>query len=379
MSQLRDTQVPYSSPSNPSTARRHQESNERKHWLLALAAVTTTAVLVACGGNGPTPQPPSPHLAEVNISVHGGPLGSDGLVEKHPVVVTVSDSDNNTVRFDDSNVHSPTGGKSELVIGETDASVTIYLPEGNTYTFAAVMPDGLGNALAAGTGQRVITGASSNASALRLTTVMSTAHLATRLPTSFVQPGQELDLVFATSPVRADLMTPYSDYVANYSVTNGTALGHSSSRGLRLRVGDRAAGDVRVEAQAHGLVTQGDSFTEGSVSQAITLSFSTAVVVDTEPPTVSDLAFDSFQQIFTGEASDNMSITGVTLWDGPVLLATTDLDDVDLLGLPAIVFPGGGTAFRTYINLPAGNHVLTVVATDFTGNDTSLNLPVTAY
>jgi hypothetical protein len=34
-----------------------------------------------------------------------------------------------------------------------------------------------------------------------------------------------------------------------------------------------------------------------------------------------------------------------------------------------VVFPGGGTAFHTRINLPAGDYDLTVVATDFSGHE----------
>ena len=344
---------------------------------LLLAALTVVALISACnpGGAGPTP---AERLTEVNLVIHGGPVTSTGHVEALNSVVVVRDSGGNLVRFDSSNIKATDGAFSELNVDPTEGIVRLYLSEGAAYSFHATAHDLSGNLVASADTESVVITASKNSWAIPLVSIMGAAQLVPRLPTLFVIPGQELDLTLSvTAAMRPDLRVPDRDYSREYAVTNGTAIAQASSRGLRLRVGNRADGDVEVVATVAGSVAMAGSFTDGDITVSLSLPFQTTLAVDTQPPTLSDLAYDPERQAFTGVSSDNMGVAMLTVWDGPVLLATTDLQDAVGSGLPEVIFPGGGTAFLTYIQLPAGDHALTVVSADYTGNESSLDLAVT--
>lgn len=94
--------------------------------------------------------------------------------------------------------------------------------------------------------------------------------------------------------------------------------------------------------------------------------------VDLQPPTLSELAFDPHQEIFTGVAEDNLGAVRIELFDGPVLLASSDPAKV-AGSVAKVVFPGYGTAFYSKLHLASGSYTLTAVAADAGGNQAQQN------
>lgn len=320
----------------------------------------------------------------MNLTLSGGPLAVDGTVEQLALVITVLDNEARPVTFDDDNVMRSSATRTQLAVVSGTGTLRVFLPEGTLFTFSAAgfvpaaTPNAASQLVAYGEASRLITAATSNATNVHLISLLGSARLEPRLPTRFVVPGQELDVMLsATAPDLPDLAVPLTDYLADYGVSNGVALA-ASERGMRLRVGDRDGGDVVVDAGLTGLVLADEVARPGTITASLSLPFATSTKLDTEPPTIADLAFDGVQHIFTGVADDNMGVARVSLFDGPVLLATTDLAIAEEQSLPIIEFPGGGTAFFVRLHLPPGEVELTAFVHDQAGNQTSLSLETEA-
>lgn len=316
-------------------------------------AIALVLALTACGPGSSTPPPVT--LTQLSLSFSGGPVTPTGTAESRSVTVTIIDAQGSTVLFDDDNRMSAGGKRSELEKLRTEQSLILYLAQDSRFDIVTRGYDRADNLVSYGEANDVPTFTSSTARSVQLTSVLGVALLAPRLPTNFVIPGQELDVMLSVSPdARPDLLATPIDFDTTYAVGNAAALA-ATDKGLRLRVGDRGGGDVSVTATVSGFLPAPDAVIKGDIEATINLPFAGTVAADTEPPVISDLAFDAVQQIFTGVTSDNFAVAHVTLWDGPVLLATTDLDEAARFNLPEIVFPGGGTAFLTYVALPSGS------------------------
>lgn len=340
-------------------------------FVAPIIIIALLGLLTSCGSNSPRPQPsetPGP-LVEVNLTLAGAPLQRNGQLELTSVVVQVHDDSGTLVRFGSDNVIHEDGEHEHLIVPAGDASVALFLNEGVTWTFTGHAFDAADNLLAFAEAQRTTAAGSSNATALRFTSLLGMARLETRLPTRQLLPGQEIDLLLRVTPrERPDLSVPTLDYHASYETVNGANL-HFSERGVRVRVGDQAGGDLVVTGRAAGLLWADGLAVPGDVSATLRLPFGTSLGVDLEAPVLSNLAFDAEQQIFTGVADDNYGVVQLELYDGPVLLASTDPEVMSAKHVPEVVFPGGGTAFHSRITLPAGEYTLTVVATDFSGHE----------
>lgn len=309
-------------------------------------------------------------LVEVNLTLAGASFEGASQVEQLRKVVQVRDQAGNLMRFKDGNVSDSQGERTELVVPAAVASLTLFLPAGRTYVFFGRAFDSAGSELAAATAERTTVDGGSNATVMKFNVLLGAAHLETRLPIRQLVPGQEIDLLLSiTAHERPDLKVTSGDYRARYETGNATSLSYSE-RGIRLRAGDRAAGDVTVTASAAGLRLSNGGTVAGEISTTLSLPFSAGLEIDLDPPQVSRLAFDSEQQIFTGVADDDHSIVKLELYDGPVVLASSDPEIMSGKSVPEVIFPGGGTAFYSRLDMPAGDYTLTVVATDFSGNDT---------
>lgn len=332
-------------------------------------------MLAACSKPAQQPTGSKP-LVEINITLAGAPLQPSGQLELTHVTIQVQDDKGAPAHFNKNNVIDPQGEQPHLSVPADETSITLYLHEGTTWSFTGHAFDTDDHLLAAATTQHTTT-SSNNANTLRFKSLLGIATLQTRLPTRQVMPGQEIDLLLNITPrERPDLRVPPSDYQATYETSNATSLNYSE-RGIRLRAGDRSAGDVVVTGTAAGLLYSNGEAVPGEISTTLSLPFSSGISVDLDPPEISKLAFDAEQQIFTGVADDDHSIVKLELYDGPVMLASSDLEAMSEKSVPEVIFPGGGTAFYTQIDLPAGAYTLTVVATDFSGNDTRAKHEVT--
>src|SRR5690606_12120989 len=127
------------------------------------------------------------------------------------------------------------------------------------------------------------------------------------------------------------LEVPLGDFVASYDAPVGTSIVSQSNRGLRLQVGAQCSAPVTVTGSVAGLVEVANDFVAGSVAlngSGLQLECSPVndgtVSLDTEPPTVSITSFASSTGLVVGQADDNFGIAKVQVYDGPVLLASTD-------------------------------------------------------
>lgn len=347
---------------------------------LAIIVLVCLSMLVACSSEDPLEPTPEPvqwdTLVEVNLTPVGAPLTVQGKLEPLHLVITVHNQNGDLVHFDNHHVASLKGDNDSLQVEAGVSSLKLFLFEGNTYSFEALAFDASNNLLAYGTAQRTVT-SGNNALMLDLDALLGAAHLEKRLPIHKLLPGQELDLLLTLTPrKRDDLTIATDDYQASYDLTNGTSL-FVSKRGVRVRVGERADGDLVVKATAEGLRLTASDIAQNSISTSIRIPFSSGIGTDLENPVVSTLAFDAVQQIFTGVADDNLGVVKLEIYDGPTLLASTDLEKVEAKNIAQAFFPGGGTAFLAQLDLSPGDYTLTVYASDATGNQGEASLDIT--
>lgn len=313
-------------------------------------------------------QPEPGGWARTDLTVVGGPVDSSGGLGVMEVKVEVLDSRGRTVRFNGLLVADPDGSIAELTLAPGEAPVSVLLPRGERYTFVANGYGTGGEFLAYGEVSKVVLTGGDNAVAIAMAGLLGQARLRARTPVHALLPGQTLDVLLTVMPPgREDLVVPPADYEADYEVHNGAAL-VASGLGIRLQAGARLGGDLVVGVEATGLVILGSRAHSGTVTDELRLPFATDVAVDMTPPTVTSLAFDPAQQALTGIADDDLGVVRVDVYDGPVLIATSDEETAEKQGIPEVSFPGGGTGFVAYLQLPPGEHEVTVYVTDFSRN-----------
>ena len=294
--------------------------------------------------------------------------------------VYVFDEDGEQVSFEVSGTTytaAPSGEEFVTLTPEV-SSVTVRLPAGgNPYRFEA-----LGEADGAVVAYDVETATLGNGTevSLALDSVLGGAVLVPRLPTAAAVPGQVLDLMLVVmanghTDFPGDyLQVPIGDFTATYDVVGNATVLASSPRGVRLQVDAYCFDAVTVEGGVAGLVADGDGYVPGSVGfnggagfQVPCLSSSGALGVDVVPPTVTITGFDPVTGTVTGEAGDDVGVARLELYDGPVLLATTELSDAT--GEVAYIefAPLGGEFSTTLSVLPLGR--ITAVAVDSSGNE----------
>lgn len=351
-------------------------SRSRKQPLPVLIALSTLLLLAACNK---TPGPPlgTPDLTtKTELNFTGGPISNSGETTPLSLELQVANEDGTPVHFNHEGVADDNGDLKQITVPTTESSARIWLPSGLDYSFTATASDADGHILAVADAQRNITG-TGMAVVMNLQSLLGKAELVPRMPITQLVPGQVIDLVFSiTPPQREDLRVPDRDFEVTYAGT-GTVLNFSHS-GVRVEIGSREDGDATVTATANGLTLTGDTVSNSDITAVFQRPFTTGLEVDAQPPEVNSLAFDANQHVLAGVAVDDRSITRLDVYDGPVLLATTDLKEAAARDIPVVRFPGGGTAFLVQLELPSGSYELTVKATDFSGNEATGSLNVIA-
>lgn len=341
-----------------------------------LIVATLLTGLAACGGRD-GPPPSDSEAVDVSVSAAGGPLQASGELEPTTVSVTVRDGSGTTVRFDDDNRADPDGATGRLEIPASTSGLQLTLHADTEYHFEARAADAADNAVAHGNAELLTSPTGSDSVALDLTSLLGAATLTTHTDVHSLLPGQELDLLLGVSPnARPDLLVPASDYEASYEVTNGELL-DEDEHGARVRAGEASGSDLVVTVTATGSVLRGEAVEQGSVSATLRLPFSTHLSVDLDPPTLSGLEFDAHERVVRGVASDAVGVARLEVYDGPVLLASTDPVAVTENGSAEVAFLPGGTAFEAPIDLPSGRYSLTIFATGSSGNETNKDLLIT--
>ncbi len=335
-------------------------------------------------------------LASADLEPAGAPFEpDDGDIAVDNVQVSVFDKNGALVEFDLTGgeyTAQPGGGTMAIELTPADPTAQVNLPAaGNPYTFESLGYDApTGNVIAYDTQDRNVIDASTVM--VTLTSVLddpSGAVLVPRFPTNYAMPGSVLDLMLVVmANENADfpgdyLQVPLSDFEVSYeSVTGGSIIG-SSKRGIRIDVNAECSA-VSVTGEVSGLVDTGSGYEVGTLAIQgdgtyeidCPAPFAGDVSVDLEAPTVS-MTYDSVINRVFGAADDNIAISSVEVFDGPILVATTDTSLVDA-NVAQIVFAPGTTNWHADLTVsPSGE--LTAIATDSSGNESSVNTPFAGF
>lgn len=353
--------------------------------------LTLVLVLAACG----QPTPPVPEgQVQLNVSIDaslfapqgltpmGSPIAADGAAGTSQVEVSVRNKDGAPVTFDlVGSTYTIAAGSSgahssiPLTAANSSASVTL-LASGNPYTFEAHgYREAAGHVIAYDSQTKMV--ADDVNVQLWLESVLGAARLVPRYPATFVTPGAEafdLLLVVTANGYSGEggserLEVPLGDFEVEYGAATGATVDSSSKRGMRLGIHEACVSSVSVAAgSVSGLVWDGSSVAQGSIElPEFSIECPSAgggVQADVISPEVT-LEFHGSTLQVVGTAEDpNGFIAKVEVWDGPVLVASTDA----AAGVPEIAFDLGTTTFRaTLASAPTGG--LVALAFDAAGNE----------
>jgi len=356
-------------------------------WAALVLCLAT--LLAACGRPGPgADRMVSFELAlaqDGSLTPQGLPHDpDDGGIEVQVMRVWVSDSQGQPVLFErdgDAYVAAADGSEAFVTLsaGDGEMGAEVTLPAfGNPYRFVAHAylddPGAVPEAAVIGYADRSASVVDGGTVWFSPVSVLGEARLRTRFPTSYVAPGATVDLMLVVSPNGHDhLEVPIGDFMADYMVSGATIVSQSN-RGVRLLVDDACDGAVLVTGTVWGVVMVGGEIVADAVAMnggaGLELPCSTTLGsglgLDKEAPTVAITSYDPMILEVQGTADDNMGIVKVQLFDGPVLLASSD--SYEATGSVAkVTFPGGNAFTATLTAAVAQN--LVAVAFDAAGNE----------
>lgn len=387
-------------------------SNKIRFPRLLLLLVTATALLASCSNQAPprTELQQDAGMVNLSIALEGAELSqqeltqfgvpyepTSGQLAVGEVHVHVRDAGGNAITFNIENgayLAAPGGTDSYIMLSAGTASggiasADVTLPAvGDPYTFeSSAYRDG-----AAGPGESVIAHHSliqevsvHDHVQVMLASVLGDAVLFPRFPTNLATPGALLDLMLVVTANGYDtylddhLQVPIGDFTAEYTAVTGATAVTSSNRGIRLNVDVTCSSAVTVEGEVTGILATGGTFAMGTLDISGSGGYELAcpttsgnITADLESPTVTIDSYDPATGIVTGSADDNFGIAKVQLFDGPVLLASTDEDE---LGgdVAEITFALGTTNFSTALTTPPLGP-LEAVALDHSGNEAAATL-----
>jgi len=356
-----------------------------------VAGLAVLALLLSACGR-PTVADPSLVTVTVAVDLPGAASAGDPSPQGFPydpadgsiagtVEVYVYDKNDAPVLFEvagSTYTAAPTGA-AFIELTAADNTATVNLPSaGSPYRFKSLGKSG-GAVVAYDDQTRNVTVNPSVFVTLR--SVLEDAVLVPRYPTSVATPGQVLDLMLivmandnAEFP-NAYLQVPIGDFTATYGTVTNADLGATSNRGVRLTVSPLCSSDVTVAGHVTGIVESSGDFVTGDVpfhggdgfSLPCPPSAEGGMAVDLTPPTVTLDGFDPVSGVVTGTANDDYGIAKVEIYDGPVLLASTDPTDENA-NVALIAFTPLSDSFTTTLKAaPIGG--ITVVARDPSGNE----------
>jgi len=350
---------------------------------LAFATLTLPLLLAACG-SASTPVATAGDLVDLTLnsgltSVTSQGLKAQGLPTNGTVSavtfikVNVKDAHGNLVTFDGSNVYKPGGTQTFITLSNTNPTAKLLLPRG-TYSFENIgKASNGGQFLAYGQDNSVDLSPKNPSVNLTLHTLINAANstLIPKLPTTYVNTTDKLDLRLAVKTPSATLDVPLSDYTVTYGSADATVL-TSSKLGANVQVGGTTTQtSVSVDATVNGYVATGAetaAVQDQKVTYTVPLSV-TGLNTDATPPTVTlnrVAAATNAAITISGTANDNKAISQVRVFDGSVLIGSTNADDVTA-GAKLITFTGTTWSF----NWTSGSVIpeITVVASDAAGNE----------
>lgn len=354
----------------------------------ALAYLALAAVFIAgCSAVAPNSDGLDGPATTIAIST-----GSDGLeplgvpfdegvsiVESIEVAIYALDASDSPValrfRFADGIYSYDPDGPLTTIDFPFQGTVDVALPAGNDYGFEASGADGVGTWLAYGLTTAHVD-VTTTTVRLALETMIDVATLDTTSLTSAVVPGQAIDLHLAVD-APGGYKAPVSDYAVTYAI-----LPDDGTIGAISKVGTRAVATASPTDDTFtltatitgwrdvaGVATMGDvtATFEAPYAVASGMGFDTTAPVVAFDATV-EPAYAGSVYALSGTASDDTGVDRVQLFDGPVLVGSTDPLEHDVEGVSPIALLGGSWT-ADWTPSEARSHTLTALAIDTAGNE----------
>ncbi len=335
---------------------------------LTLACTALLLMITAC--SSPPGNEPGAGTLTVSVSVSPGALAQglmnlavpsdpdSGLSGMHDAVLTVYRGDVE-LHFDAAGRETPSPGDPLVLESSTGFTTTLTLMHGE-YLFHVVARDENGEAIADGETGAPVPGSSNIAVALR--SLIGAAILS---PAAVLVPGELIDVSLTVLPFEGSaLLVPTTEYTVDWTIEGGVAADHLTSHlGARVRPSPKCE-DVAIFAR---VIRNGESEAAVTVTRSLDTGLYCAGtpigITDTTPPELSVNPVQNGSTLYlTGEATDNIGVTKVEIYDGPVLLETiTFTPDQRDWAFPLSISPA-----RTYN--------ITVIATDLAGNQATVKL-----
>ncbi len=341
-------------------------------------------VLIAACSSQPEADTPSsnPNLTRVSLALDFGlstlgvPFQEDGTPVVESLEITILDSDGNPLTFDEDYNLDPSGSVAFIPYTPGD-DVSVGIVAGQEYTFQAKGFDGAGTWMSYGEVTQVVN-IDTDTVALGLHTLMNAVTLDHTAPISSVVPGQLLDLYLSvTSPSGYEV--PFEDYSAVYEVgADDGNVNEQSDLGTRVTATTNPQdNDFTVTVTVIGwMIVDGVATENQQMTSEFTLPFveNAGFFLDNERPslTVNDPGslVAGQETTLTGTASDNIGIQKVQVFEGPVLIGSSDTEEYAEEGVAEVSFTGNDWSMSW--TPEEGDYDLTVVAIDTSGNQTEV-------
>lgn len=356
-----------------------------------LALVALTAMLAACGAQGPVTTPANAALVDVTLQTQalsglkaqGIPFQDDGTSAVHFVYIGACIvSTNICVKFNDQGNEDPNGTHNFVEIHPGASSTTVRLHPGS-YTFFATglsanADTGVTLAIAQENGIKVSAPAPTTVN-LHLRTVVGKVSLESALPITYVMPGQTLDLNLIVQTPEADgkrYVVPLDDFEIFGLQATGTVL-TKSKLGARIQAATTTDGISNFTATAnvngYARASAGISLLSGFTAEFTRPFYASAKLgADLERPTLARTYMDNIGGDANGRftkygftAADNVGIAKIQVYAGVVLISST------VSGESANdIYVGADGGFSTPNLRPYYGQKITVIAQDASGNET---------
>lgn len=370
----------------------------------SLVSCVVPLVLMGCSADV------SPALSKANVTLklklpftfndrgalisQGLPFDSSGSTPIQVINVRIFDLSGNLMRFDGHGVYTPGGPQEAIQITAAQASAEVTMPPG-TYTFQCAGLTGTsgGTFLAFGQLDRLPVTPGPDAQSVNLEVHTLTdpdfLSLTPALPVTYVVPGQTLDAVLNIMTPAAGgtrFRVPLGDFAVAYSAALSSVQITGSKLGARLQIAAQPSGsDVTVNADVQAWTADSGAAQTASIKPSRTalklpLLSSAGVTIDLDPPTTTLVvpAASSLKVgqpvVLGGQTSDNVGVARVQVYEGPVLIGSSDSAEQGSGVVPVTFVPDASGHATTQWqmnwtpNAPGTTAIITVAA-DASGND----------
>lgn len=344
--------------------------------------VLLVLLFTACSITEPTTRLPEPDVQLASITIGAdlnqkqfAPLGIpfvDGNAVVTALEVEIFAGDE-LLTFDaqgDSYTYNPKG-INKILRFPSDESVTVILPAGTDYTFKTRGNDKDETWIAYGETSKVINFNTTSVN-LVLQTLLDEVSISTSAPLNFVMPGQTLDFYLKVlSP--GGYSVPIDDFTVTY--TTGEADGQIiafSSAGARVTVTDAPAdNDFTLTAAVEGWINDNGTPHLATATYWMPFSVNDGVTLNTDAPEISfddpGILLAGTPAILSGTASHRVGLNRVQVYEGPVLIGSSDPSEHGAAGVVPISFSGDNWTMQ-WTAPTTGTYAIRAVAIDSSGN-----------